>query len=97
MEKLINKIKNYNNNKSLFIALRRYIFRYLIDNENTKDIENRNLISELGNAELWDLKTIKIDELKNNLNIQFGELDLKVEVIIRFYSELCEHIKIEEI
>ena len=89
-DKVRNTIKNFDDKKGLFLALKRYIFRYLIDNQNAKNIENRNLIYELGQSELWDLKDINIDDIKRNLNLSFKEI--KIGNIVIFCDLLIQEI-----
>ncbi len=89
-DKVRNTIKNFDDKKGLFLALKRYIFRYLIDNQNAKNIENRNLIYELGQSELWDLKDINIDYIKRNLNLSFKEI--KIGNIVIFCDLLIQEI-----
>ena len=73
MKAIKNKIDNFNDKKGLFMALKRYIFRYLVDNQNINNIENTNLIFELGKSELWDLKAINVNDIKRNLNSHFKD------------------------
>ena len=91
-EKLNNKIKKYKNKEDLINAIKRYVFRYIIDNKNMnkEQIKMKNLIPELGKPDLWELNKIKIDEIKNSLNDTFGDLNLRVEQILTFYDALLK-------
>ena len=70
------------------MIIKRYIYRYIIDKNNIKDIENQDLITELGKPDLWELT--KIDE-KNKLNDEFGDFNLKIGQIISFLKLLTEN------
>ena len=87
-EKLNDKINNLENKEDLILVIKRYIYRYLIDTDNIKEIENQDLITELGKPDLWELT--KIDE-KNKLNDEFGDFNLKVGQIISFLKLLTEN------
>ena len=91
-EKLNNIIQKYNYKEDLINAIKRYAFRYIIDNKNIEkeQIKNQNLILELGKPDLWELNKIKIDEIKNSLNDNFGDFNLKVGQILTFYYELIK-------
>ena len=87
-EKLNEKIDNLENKEDLILIIKRYIYRYLIDTDNIKDIENQDLITELGKPDLWELT--KIDE-KNKLNDELGDFNLKIGQIISFLKLLTEN------
>jgi len=81
-----NKNQIYEKKENLIKAIKRYMLRYLILNDNTEEIENRSLISELFKSNLWNINEIEIKEIEQIINEEFGALNLSISNIFNFYQ-----------
>ena len=90
-----NKNQIYEKKENLIKAIKRYMLRYLILNDNTEEIENRSLISELFKSNLWNINEIEIKEIEQIINEEFGALNLSISNIFNFY-QLITSITIDD-
>ena len=83
---LKNSIKEFD----LSTALRRYISRYLIDENYVSNNLDRNLSLELSRYELWNENETKFNEIKDILNGKFGNLNLTIKDTLSLYKFINE-------
>jgi len=89
-EKIKKIIKGLEIQDNLSLALRRYQIRYLIGYNNNIKI-NFDLISELYKSDLWELKDkLDLNRIKEILNENFSEFNLKMENINDLYNLVNE-------
>jgi len=72
-------LKNIIKKIDLSSALRRYISRYLIDENYASNNLNKKLSLELNRYELWNENETKFNEIKNILSKEFEKLNLKIK------------------
>ena len=84
---IINKKKELIENNEFPKALRRYITRYLIGNNNSiTNLENNNLSLELNKSDLWGINSGNMNQIKNFLIDTFKDIDIKVSQSLEFYK-----------
>ena len=81
-EYLENNIKEID----LSSALKRYISRYLIDENYVSNNLKENLSLELSRYELWNENETKFNEIKDILNGEFKKLNLTIEKTLSLYN-----------
>jgi len=79
LENIIKKI-------DLSSALKRYISRYLIDENYVSNNLKRNLSLELSRYELWNENETKFNEIKGILNGEFEKLNITIEKTLSLYK-----------
>ena len=79
LENIIEKI-------DLSSALKRYISRYLIDENYVNDNLKRNLSLELSRYELWNENETKFNEIKDILNGEFEKLNITIGKTLSLYK-----------
>jgi len=84
LENIIKKI-------DLSSALKRYISRYLIDENYVSNNLKRNLSLELSRYELWNENETKFNEIKGILNGEFEKLNLTIEKTLFLYKFIKEN------
>ena len=67
-------------------ALKRYILRFLIDNNYLNINSKNNLALELGKYELWILSKRKFEEIEKILNNDLKQLKINVNQIYSLYD-----------
>ena len=88
IQKKINsdELKKISKKIDLLRALKRYFLRYLIDDYYIKQNSERNIALELEKSELWNVNENKLKEIKEVLNKQLKDYDIKVKESYHFYE-----------
>ena len=81
-----NIIKEISNKIDLLNALKRYVLRYLIDEHYLIKNSNNNISLELERQELWNVDENKLNEIKNILNKEIKNFDIKVKEVFLIYE-----------
>ena len=91
IEKIEIRFKNFKKKEELIEALKRYISRYLIGNEEIKNNKNNlKLIQQLQKQDLWDVNETNLNEIFKDLDNNFNEFDLTVEQSFVLFNLLFE-------